>query len=208
MENRRRIGIMGGTFDPVHMGHLIAAQEIMISFPLDGVLFLASGTPPHKDPENVTPKAFRQEMLKLAVSDNPRFEVSDIEIQRGGYTYTIDTMKQLRAKYDNDTDLFYIIGADTVPELVKWKNFDELLATTGFIAAERPGYGTPEIKEEAIRLKSEFGAKIHFLNTPEIEISSTTIRDRIRNGVSIRYMVPQAVEDYIYKNALYRGMKS
>lgn len=207
MATRRKIGIMGGTFDPIHMGHLITAQEIMLSFPLDGVLFLVSGTPPHKDPEIVTAKVFRLEMLKLAVLDNPRFEVSDMEVKRGGYTYTIDTMKQLRAKYDEETDLFYIIGADTVPELVKWKAFEKLLATTEFIAADRPGYVGPEVKAEAARLKREYGARIHFLDTPDIEISSTAIRERVRNGIGIKYLVLPAVEGYIYKNNLYRSLK-
>lgn len=199
----RRIGILGGTFDPIHVGHLMTAEAVRDEFGLDKVIFVPAAVPPHKMDQQVTEARHRYLMTVLATTSNPHFDVSSIEMDRPGPSYTIDTIYELRRQYGENTDLFFITGADAIAEIPTWDRIEELLGLCQFIAATRPGF-LPNVDN----IKEYFGelgnARIHRLETPELEISSTNIRDRLKRGFSIKYIVPPAVEDYIYKEGLYK----
>ncbi|HHW48425.1 MAG TPA: nicotinate-nucleotide adenylyltransferase [Clostridiaceae bacterium] len=200
----KKIGISGGTFDPVHCGHLIAAQEIRERLKLDKVLFIPVGLPPHKKDHRVTEAEHRYNMVFEAVRSNPFFEVSRIEIDREGYTYTIDTLQYLKTVYGDDARLFFIIGADVVPELVTWRQFEEIFRLCEFVAVNRPGTQKKDFFKNVRYLKEQYSAIIHIIKLPLIEISSTDIRRRVKEGRTIKYLVPESVEKYIYENGLYR----
>lgn len=200
-----RIGIMGGTFNPIHYGHLVIAEHSREQYNLDSVIFIPSGKPPHKDRIEVTGSDYRADMVDLAISSNPFFKLSDVEIQRKGITYTVDTLEEFIEIYGYGMKLFFIIGADNLSELVTWKRFRYLFEICEIITAFRPGVDNSSIFNEAEYLKSKYNASINIVNTPLISISSTSIRDRIKRGESIKYLVPPEVEDYILKNLLYRG---
>ena len=199
----RRIGIMGGTFDPIHVGHLMTAEAVRDEFGLDKVLFIPAAVPPHKLDQQVTDARHRYLMTVLATTSNPHFDVSSIEMDRPGPSYTIDTIYELRRQYGENTDLFFITGADAIAEIPTWDRIEELLGLCQFIAATRPGFlpNVDNIKEYFGELGS---ARIHRLETAELEISSTNLRVRLKRGFSIKYIVPPAVEDYIYKEGLYK----
>lgn len=202
-EKRHRVGILGGTFDPIHIGHLVTAEAVRYEYNLDKVIFIPAAIPPHKDNDSVTPATHRYIMTVLATYSNPYFEVSPIEMNRPGPSYTIDTIYELVEKYGKDTDFYFITGADTIAEIPTWDRIEELLGLCQFIAATRQGFlpNVDNIKEYF----GELGEKrIHRLNTPELEISSTDIRERIKKGISIKYVLPLAVEQYIYKEGLYK----
>jgi nicotinate-nucleotide adenylyltransferase len=190
-----RIGIMGGTFNPIHHGHLVAAEVAREEFRLDKVIFVPTYLPPHKSVDEIIPARDRYEMVKIAVSKNPYFEPSDIEVKRGGKSYTHDTLEEFRDIYRGE-ELYFITGADALREIDTWKNIDELAKFCKFIAVSRPGY--------PFDLKDRFRGEIYLLEIPALAISSTEIRARIRDGKSIKYLVPEKVEEYIIKNGLYR----
>ncbi len=198
-----KIGICGGTFDPVHVGHLAIAELVREEFALDKVLFIPSGKPPHKDLDSVTDPVHRLNMVQCAVSTNPNFEAVSIEVERRGYTYTVDTLKQLHELYPKGTEFYYIIGADVVMDLLKWKNADEVFTLTSFIALMRPGFNDEEFKTRLTYLKSKYNVNITGFEAPLIEISSTFIRDRIKSGKSVKYFTTEPVERYIKENKLY-----
>lgn len=200
----RRIGISGGTFDPVHYGHLIAAEDIRQKFNLDKVLFIPSGMPPHKDASRIAGAVHRFNMLYSAVKDNPYFEVSRMEIEREGTTYTIDTLTQLKKLYDG-AELFFIIGTDVVQDLPTWKEYEKVLGMCEFIAVLRPGYREEDFSSRIAYLKNACMARINTVEIPLIDISSTGIRERLKNGKSVKYLVPEAVEAYIREHGLYTG---
>lgn len=202
--NEKRIGISGGTFNPIHIGHLIIAEMVRDRFGLDKVLFIPSGMPPHKNLGSVLCAEKRFDMVRRAVANNPHFIESRIEIDRGGYTYTVDTLKKLREIYGNDTSLYYIIGADVLNDLLTWKSFEEVFKICEFIAVLRPGNDVQAFNKQMEYLKNAYSARIHFIETPLIEISSTEIRERIKEGRSIKYLVPESVEEYIESNGLYK----
>lgn len=202
--NEKRIGISGGTFNPIHIGHLIIAEMVRDRFGLDKVLFIPSGMPPHKNLGSVLCAEKRFYMVRRAVANNPHFIESRIEIDRGGYTYTVDTLKKLREIYGNDTSLYYIIGADVLNDLLTWKSFEEVFKICEFIAVLRPGNDVQAFNKQMEYLKNAYSARIHFIETPLIEISSTEIRERIKEGRSIKYLVPESVEEYIESNGLYK----
>ena len=202
-DNVEKIGISGGTFNPIHIGHLMVAEIVRDRFGLDKVLFIPSGMPPHKSLSSVACAKHRFDMVEKAVESNPYFKASRIEIDREGYTYTVDTLKNLREIYGNNTSLYYIIGADVLNDLLTWKNYEEVLKICEFIAVLRPGNDVQAFKKQIEFLKQTYCAKIHFINTPLIEISSTEIRDRIKEGRSIKYLVRDSVEEYIKLNRLY-----
>ena len=199
----RRIGILGGTFDPIHVGHLMTAEAVRDEFSLDKVIFIPAAVPPHKMDQQVTEARHRYLMTVLATTSNPHFDVSSIEMDRPGPSYTIDTIYELKRQYGENTDLFFITGADAIADIPTWDRIEELLGLCQFIAATRPGFlpNVDNIKEYFGELGS---TRIHRLETPELEISSTNIRERLKRGFSIKYIVPAAVEDYIYKEGLYR----
>ncbi len=205
MENKRKkIGISGGTFDPIHFGHLLVAESLREKFQLDKILFIPTGLPPHKNLSNVTSAEHRYGMLKEAISTNNCFEASRIEIDRKGLTYTFDTLNELKNLYGHDTDLYFIIGADVVHDILMWKNFEKVFTICEFIAVLRPEHKKNEFDSAVEFLRSTYMAKIHVGDIPLIGISSTMVRERVHGNKSIKYMVPECVEDYIKRNNLYK----
>lgn len=198
----KKIGISGGTFDPVHYGHLIIAEEVKEQFELDKVIFVPSGMPPHKDNLKVSNAEHRFEMVQKAIENNPFFDASRIEIDREGYTFTIDTLKLMYELYGRNVRLFYIIGADVVQDLLTWKNYKEVFDMCEFIAVNRQGF-IGDFSQRIEYLKNQFNVKISVANVPLIEISSTAIRHKAANAQSIRYLLPESVREYIIDRKLY-----
>ena len=198
-----KIGIMGGTFDPIHLGHLATAEAVRENFSLNEILFIPAARPPHKLGKNITDEIHRLEMTILATQSNKFFRVSDMEIKRTGLSYTLDTMNELHKTFGHSTELFFIMGADSLADLSKWHAAKELVAKCHFIATTRQGV---DVNFSAV--EKFFGATakehIHRVTTPGLEISSTDIREKIRRGRSIKYLVPEAVEEYILREELYR----
>ncbi|MEN6521518.1 MAG: nicotinate-nucleotide adenylyltransferase [Armatimonadota bacterium] len=195
-----RIGIIGGTFDPIHLGHLIIAEEARYQFQLDRVIFIPAGVPPHKPDRPITDKEHRFDMTVLATEDNPAFEVSRIEIDRSGPSYAVDTLAELKKIYGNNTRLFFIIGADAILEILTWYKPEKLRCMCRFIATTRPGYRLSDVKK---KLPEEYLERITFMDAPGVNVSATDLRNRAASGRPIKYMVPKAVEDYITDNKLY-----
>ncbi|MBB5337246.1 nicotinate-nucleotide adenylyltransferase [Pectinatus brassicae] len=198
----KKVGIMGGTFDPIHYGHLMTAEAVRDEYNMHQVIFIPAANPPHKSDWHITAARHRFNMTLLATCSNPYFEVSDIEMRRIGPSYTIDTVKELIQIYPDDTEFYFITGADAMQELPSWHKIDELLEICHFIAATRQGC-LPDVTA----IKKHFGdlgnEHIHRLATPELEISSTDIRERLEKGYSIKYILPEPVEQYIRKEHLY-----
>ena len=199
---KRKIGIMGGTFDPIHTGHLVTAEAIRIEYGLEKVLFIPAAHPPHKQHSQVTPSIHRYIMTTMAISSNPHFYVSPIEIERPGLSYTIDTVVELIKEYGNNTEFYFITGTDAIQELPTWRDIDHLLDICYFIAATRPGW-IGSLDDVIKKFGNKGKERIHRLPTLELEISSTDIRERVRQGRSIKYIVPESVENYILKEGLY-----
>jgi len=196
---------MGGTFDPVHYGHLVTADEACWRFDLRTVIFVPNRHPPHKIPRDVSAPEHRYLMTFLATATNPRFSVSRIEIDRPGPSYTVDTIRELRREYPQD-DLYYITGADALEQILRgeWHETAELLRLCRFIAANRPGYRLdPEQWSSVAEPLRANLHHVHMMEIPAMAISSTDIRARVREGRPIRYLVPEAVEEYIVKHRLY-----
>ena len=196
----RRIGVMGGTFDPIHLGHLVAAEEARWQFDLDRVVFVPAGRPWQK-PVGVTPPEDRYRMTVIATASNPAFTVSRLEIDHPGPTYTVDTLRRLRAEQEDGTRLYFILGADAVLQLLTWKEPDQVLAQAEFIAATRPGF-------DLDRLVSQVpGAdRIHRMEIPALGIAASDIRARVARGAPIQYLVPDSVARYIDKHGLYQDL--
>lgn len=198
MRKKLRIGIMGGTFDPIHYGHLVTAEEALVQFNLDKVVFMPTGNPVRKTHRKVTPAEHRYLMTVIATASNPDFEVSRMEVDRPGPTYTVDTMLALRKELGPETDLYFITGADAVWEILTWKDSEALAGVCSFIAATRPGYDLSRFSgEDAERMRVEF------MEVPALAISSTDIRRRVAERRPIRYLLPEAVAAYVRKNDLY-----
>jgi nicotinate-nucleotide adenylyltransferase len=195
----RRLGVMGGTFDPIHYGHLVTAEEALVQFGLDEVMFVPTGRPWMKADREVSPAEDRYLMTVIATASNPRFSVSRVEIDREGPTYTVDTLRTLAAE-NPDAELSFITGADAMLEILEWKDTEEVLSLARFIAATRPGY-------DLERLGSAIAgghANVSVMTIPALAISSTDIRARVREGRPIRYLVPEGVKSYVEKAGLYR----
>ncbi len=192
---------MGGTFDPIHLGHLITADRVLTELNLDEIIFIPAAVPPHKQGNNITEAAKRYIMTTMATADNPRFSVSDIELKRKGPSYTKDTIDELK-KTAEDSELYLIIGADEANDLDKWYNADEILAKCHIVAAMRQGTAWNR-KFLSSRFGGALADRIIFVKTPELEISSTEIRRRIKKGLSVRYLMPTVVINYIKKERLY-----
>ncbi|PIP68535.1 MAG: nicotinic acid mononucleotide adenylyltransferase [Candidatus Omnitrophica bacterium CG_4_9_14_0_2_um_filter_42_8] len=187
-----RIGILGGTFDPVHNGHMHLAEKISKKLSLDKLIFIPVYIPPHKKGAKVTQARHRYNMLKLAVSGSKIFKLSDMEIKRKGRSYSIETLRRLKRKYGANAELFFITGSDSLGELDKWKNLEEILKLCKFVVVERPGFETGNPPENIIYLK--VSAK---------DISATQIRSLIKTGRHLSGILPGMVERYIYRNKLY-----
>lgn len=192
---RRRVGVMGGTFDPIHHGHLVAASEVAQSFGLDEVVFVPTGQPWQKGP--VTPAEHRYLMAVIATASNPRFTVSRVDIDRPGPTYTIDTLRDLKAERPDD-ELYFISGADAIAQILTWHDVDKLWELAHFVAVSRPGHelsitGLPK-------------GDVSLLEVPALAISSTDCRSRVSRGFPVWYLVPDGVVQYISKHHLYRSV--
>jgi len=191
---RPRIGVMGGTFDPIHHGHLVAASEVAQSFDLDEVVFVPTGEPWQKS--KVTAGEHRYLMTVIATASNPRFTVSRVDIDRDGPTYTIDTLRDVRAQHP-DADLFFITGADAIAQILSWRDHDELWDLAHFVAVSRPGHVL-----STVGLPTD---RVSLLEIPALAISSTDCRQRVRSGNPVWYLVPDGVVQYIAKHHLYRS---
>ena len=200
----KRLGLMGGTFDPIHQGHLVTAEAVRTGFDLDKVIFIPSGQPPHKADKIVTPKERRFLMTEMATVTNPYFEVSRVELDRTGYSYSADTVGFFRGLMDEDSELFFITGADAIMEIITWKKLEELFSHCTLIAATRPGFQQNNMIERLEKqLDPEYLNKVIPIEVPAMAISSTDIRSRVALGRSIKYLLPESVEQYIYKQGLY-----
>lgn len=204
VRSSQKIGVLGGCFNPVHVGHLVLAQDAMDIFDLDKIVFVPCAAPPHrKSSAPVAPK-HRLAMLEAAVEDNLCFETSDIEIRRGGVSYAIDTMSYLKQQ-DPDSNLFFVIGTDTLLELHTWKKIYELLELCEFVSISRPGRNAESMKPADLKLNAPWPERL-LANTADghgLDISSSDIRHRIAEGMNIRYLVPHPVEMYIAEHNLY-----
>ncbi|MFA5038518.1 MAG: nicotinate-nucleotide adenylyltransferase [Candidatus Omnitrophota bacterium] len=186
-----KIGILGGTFNPVHFGHLILAEQVRVQMGLDKVIFVPAFLPPHKSSRSVIGARHRLQMLALATRYNRYFDVSDIEIRRQGTSYTVDTLRQVKALYPK-ASLFFICGSDLVSEIPTWKNVDEIYRMARFVLARRPGYG-----------KRLSGRPFIKILVAQVDISSSLLRKLVRKKLSIRYLTPYSVVRYIEKHRLY-----
>ena len=197
MNQVKKIGIMGGTFDPIHYGHLVTAEAARYRYGLDRVYFVPAYIPPHKQFKTVTPADHRLMMTTMATVNNPAFVVSDIEIQRGGLSYTYDTVRAFKKELGGDIEVYFITGADAIIELTHWMKIEELVKECHFIGATRPGYHLNA------KLPDYLLASVSFMEVPALAISSTDIRKRVAKGAPIHYLLPETVEMYIRKNRLY-----
>ena len=197
-----KVGIMGGTFDPIHCGHLATAEAVKDALALDQVLFIPSARPPHKRGRKIVEAEHRLAMTILATCSHPDFHVSTIEILRTGPSYAVDTIDALKSIFADDTQFFFILGADAALELSTWHNAQELVDKCNFVVATRQG---TEFDMRTVEKDFSIESRRHLLRveTPALEISSTDIRDKVRRGRSIRYLVPELVEQYIRKECLY-----
>ena len=198
-----KYGIMGGTFNPIHYAHLFIADEVRDLFNLDKIIFMPTGTPPHKNNLNID--AFhRYSMTKLAVANNNKFTVTDIEVLNQDISYTVDTMQKLKSHHP-DIDFYFITGTDAILELPTWKDPKTLLSLCKFISVNRPNYADDSLELKIKEITDNFGGEIFLVNGPELNLSSTQIRERVKDGKTIKYLVPDEVNDYILKNKLYMG---
>lgn len=195
-----RLGVMGGTFDPIHYAHLVMAEEARNQFALDVVLFIPAGQPPHKQNDRVSDSEHRYAMVLLSTGPNPCFDISRFEIERKGPSYSVDTIRHLKNTYGPDTEIYFILGADEALDLPNWHDAESLSRMVWFVTVPRPGFNIAELRT---RLPASFYSRIEFLPLTPMDISSTEIRARVKAGKSIKYLVTTEVEAYIYKHGLY-----
>jgi nicotinate-nucleotide adenylyltransferase len=192
-----KIGLFGGTFDPVHVGHLIIAETVSSDFLLDRVFFIPAAVPPHKNGNRISPSDRRLEMLKLAIEDHTHFELSDVEIRRGGISYTVDTVRWFQESVSWQGAVFFlIIGSDSLYDIRNWKHPEKILSGIQVLVIERPGFEREKIGEKYL-------GHVQWVSVPQMQISSTEIRRRVRDKKSIRYWVPRKVEMYIHDKGMY-----
>jgi len=204
-EQSKGIGVMGGTFDPIHLGHLAIAEAARLELDLDTVLFVPARQQPHKVGASVTPAEHRWEMVSRAVRGNRAFVPCRLELDRAGLSYTYHTLDELRLLFGSQADLVFICGADALLEMDTWYRPEALLGAARVAAARRPGWGSPgELEAARARLEQAYGARITLFDAPLLDVSSTEIRRRSRQGRSIRYLVPDPVFAYIRRHRLYR----
>lgn len=194
---------MGGTFDPIHNGHLIIAENSRVEFKLDEIIFIPAGKPAHKIGREIESNRARYQMVLLAIGSNPYFSLSSMELEKQGTSYTIETIKSLQ-KANKNTDYYFIMGEDSLYQLHKWKAYKELLTLCKFIVAKRLGLAD-RLKERLEVLNKLANNSIYLLEAPLVDISSTTIRERINENRSIKYLLPGPVEEYIRRHGLYGG---
>lgn len=203
MDKAKKVGILGGTFNPIHTGHLILAEHAYSEFDLDEILFIPTGVSYFKDPKIVADKKVRLDMTSEAIRTNPHFAMSTIETDRPGNSYTYETLEILK-KENPSVTYFLIAGADTLFQIEQWKKPDSIMRNAGILVSVREGQSLEELKEQAEMLIKKYDADIRILECPYIDISSTAIRKRISEGKSVKYMVTDSTLEYIEKNGLYR----
>src|SRR5688572_26586150 len=196
MSSAKRVGIMGGTFDPIHHGHLVAASEVADRFALDEVVFVPTGHPWQKPDAVVSPAEDRYLMTVIATASNPRFQVSRVDVDRAGPTYTVDTLRDLREVYGPDAELFFITGADALERILSWTDADLMFTLAHFVGVTRPGF-----ELSAAHLPAD---AVSLIEVPAMAISSTACRRRVGEGKPVWYLVPDGVVQYIAKRNLYR----
>lgn len=216
-ETPLRLGLFGGTFNPIHYGHLRSAEEVCEALALTHLWFIPAGHPPHKTTPDITPFEVRLEMTRLAVGDHPVMSVSDLEGRRPGRSYSIETLRQIRREVGPTWELFFILGLDAILEIATWKDYQDLFTLCHFVVLDRPGYDRRRLGEVLIgevhprfrSLEAEpgfqhpSGHRVVFQETTLMDISGTSIRNMVRQGRSIRYLLPEAVRRYIIKHKLY-----
>ncbi len=210
-------GLLGGTFDPIHVGHLRCAEEVLEIFDLNRIIFVPASLPPHKLDARITPFRHREQMIKLAIDDNPVFSFSSVERERQGTSYSVETVEHFQQKYMKDLELYFIVGQDAFQAIRTWKDWQRLLTMCHFVVMTRPGYASMTLEgvlpaefsssfvfdEEAQGYRGATGRMIYFRQVTFLDISSSDIRRRVREGKSIRYIVPDAVRHYLAKHSLY-----
>lgn len=204
MTSDLRVGVFGGTFDPIHLGHLVAAEDAAHELSLDRVLFVPNAVPPHKRDREVSSAMHRIAMVELGIADNRHFSLSLVEIERGGPSYTLDTMRELRTRFGSEVRLFFVVGCDALPQLHTWHEPEALLEEFEVVIADRPSGGKPidwapvEARFPGIR------DRVPIIHVAQLEISGVDIRERVRTARPIRYQVPPPVDRYIREQSLYR----
>ncbi len=198
-----KIGIMGGSFNPIHLGHLHLAESARVEFHLDKVIFIPAGDNPFKQTNVSVTRQQRFEMVNMAIASNERFASASIELDRHGKSYTIDTIREIKKMYPQ-SELYFITGADIMFEITQWRSAEELLQSINFITATRPGYPVSKWRRRVRRLRKKYHANIYGLMSAEMDITSTEIRNRIASGQSIKYLIPEPVEAYIETHHLYQ----
>lgn len=199
----RRLGVFGGTFDPIHIGHLIVAEMARQECSLDKVLFIPAKIPPHKNDNHISPANYRFEMTRLAILENPYFDVSDLELKREGISYTVDSIKALSQGHSDENKIWLIVGGDSFLEIDSWKDAGTIMTLCNLAVYFRPNFPTDTLMIKAEKVRERFNNIVQFVEAPMIDISSTDIRNRVSRGKSIRYMVPDRVEEYIMEKGLY-----
>ncbi|MDD2511025.1 MAG: nicotinate-nucleotide adenylyltransferase [Syntrophomonas sp.] len=206
MAKIRSLGILGGTFDPIHYGHLIAAEYACHNYKLNKVLLIPAASPPHKELGQVLSAAHRYQMVEMAIKSNPRLEVSPVEVERRGLSYTVDTLAYFQGKYP-EVEFFFIVGADSLFFMHSWKEPERLAELCRFIVVTRPGYKIQRSEPALSRLPDIIWDRMLQMEIPGLDISSSDIRQRVAAGKPIKYLLPPEVEEYIFKQGLYRGDK-
>lgn len=199
MTGENRIGVMGGTFDPIHLGHLAIAEEARYRLGLERLLFVPCGVPPHKKPYEISAPQHRYTMIQRAIRDNPHFMISSIELEREGVSYTVDTVAALQQQFPA-AHIYFITGADAILEILTWKDPERLAASCVLVAATRPGYDLEAFRQ---RVGEDLASHVHMLAAPGVDVSSSEIRRRCAEGAPIRYLVPKVVIEYIEHTGLY-----
>ena len=197
-----KLGVLGGTFDPVHLGHLAVAEEARSSLQLSEVLLVPAGQPLLKPPHPVTPAEHRLRMLQLAIADRPHFQVSTVEIERSGPSYTVDTVAELRHQYRDD-DIFFILGWGSLAQLPEWREPSGLIQMCYLVAVPRPGYPRPKLEDLEASIHG-ISQRVVFLDEPNMDISASDIRERVARDLSVGHLVPEPVARYIKQHKLYR----
>jgi nicotinate-nucleotide adenylyltransferase len=195
MKNKKKLGVLGGTFDPIHLGHLVLAEQVREEFQLERVIFIPSASPPHKTEQELSLANHRFEMTKLALEENPYFVVSDIELKREGLSYTVETLRRLKEPY-KESEIYFLTGSDVLDEITTWKDPEEIYKLAKIVIALRPGF-------DKFDPENNFAKKSIITRITGVDISSTQIREKVRKGESIKYLVPSRVEEYIRKENLY-----
>lgn len=203
LKNYKKIAVVGGTFDPIHYGHLVTGEAVYNEFNMDKIIFIPTGDPAHKS--DVTKSEHRFNMACLAIENNDKFEISTIEIDRKGKTYTVDTIEELKKYCIANVEIYFVMGADSIFNLYQWKDFERLINMCQFIGVTRPNYDKSNMENLVRELNVKYNAKIHFMEITALDIASSDLRKKIENGMSIRYLLPDKVEKYIKEFNLYKN---